>query len=171
MKYITSLLFVATILSCISQDEEIESAVPKQPKRAEAFLAGWKAGIKSITYTNQLQELLIESKLSTNWLPMSISYPNGDGTSTPQQKEIGVVMSNRYARVIVYNQTNTMLLSSEVMKESTFLLRDKTEQAATNLFGRWTAITNLYGDRWWNNTTNFVIRTNIMPYIPNASFP
>ena len=96
--------------------------------------------------------LIILTIVSTNWLPMSVEVPTGHGTTTKVEKEIGILSSNRYAKVIADNKTNTMLLSSEPVLPKAMLVRDKeTWQLTTN----WIITVPPY---WTNrNITNYTI--------------
>lgn len=62
--------------------------------------------------------------LSTNWMPMTLQSPNGDGTCSAAQKEIGIVVSNRYAQVVADGRTNKILVSSSAMLPVELLIRD-----------------------------------------------
>lgn len=70
--------------------------------------------------------IILLTALSTNWLPMTLTAPNGDGTTYEAQKEIGIVVSNRYAQFVADGKTNKVLVSSEALPPKAFLIRDKT---------------------------------------------
>lgn len=85
--------------------------------------------------------------LSTNWLPMTLAVPNGDGTTSKNIHEIGIVVSNRYARVVADGTTNQILLSSQAMAPKSFLIRPQESQfCPTNAyiipFSQWIHFTN-----------------------------
>lgn len=82
--------------------------------------------------------------LSTNWLPMTLQSPNGDGTCSAAQKEIGIVVSNRYAQVVADGRTNKILVSSSAMLPVELLIRDVPQMR--------TMMTNIYfqGYMWTN---------------------
>lgn len=62
--------------------------------------------------------------LSTNWLPITLQAPIGDGSNHELKKEIGIIVSNRYAQVVADNKTNRILISSQAVPPKAFLIRD-----------------------------------------------
>jgi hypothetical protein len=69
--------------------------------------------------------IVILTVLSTNWLPMTVQAPNGDGTVKELQKEIGITMMNRYADVVADGITNKILLLSFPLYGDSFQMRDR----------------------------------------------
>lgn len=80
--------------------------------------------------------VILFTVLATNWLPITVQQPNGDGSTKPVNKEVGILVSNQMARVVTGKTTNTILVSSEVVPPKEFLLRDQpqyiTLHSATN---------------------------------------
>jgi hypothetical protein len=110
--------------------------------------------------TNSITILIL---LQTNWLPMSISQPVGDGSVAQSPHEIGITLSNRYATVIADNRTNKILLSSEVVKNSVIVRKRENGYYITNDMrfppAQHLIITNLT-DYPWYRLQNGVILTN-----------
>ena len=94
--------------------------------------------------------------LSTNWLPMTLQSPNGDGTCSAVQKEVGIVVSNRYAQVVADGSTNKILVSSSAMLPVKLLIRDQqkyitvTSMMLTNTQG-WVIPTPQHFPKFWTN--------------------
>lgn len=71
--------------------------------------------------------IVFSTVLATNWLPITIEKPTGAGGVAREQKEIGIIVSNRYATFEAEGPagiTNRVLTSSTVHMPPQMLLRE-----------------------------------------------
>lgn len=73
--------------------------------------------------------VLLLTVIATNWLPLTVQSPNGDGTTSPKNVQIGILISNRFARVVADGKTNQILVSSEAQPPRLFLLREQPRES------------------------------------------
>lgn len=66
-----------------------------------------------VTYISRTPSAVI-TVLETNWLPITVKEPLGNGTMRDVSKELGVIVSNRIMTVYADGLTNKFTLSSKV---------------------------------------------------------
>lgn len=54
------------------------------------------------------------SVLTTNWLPITIDRPRGDGTMEQVRKEVGIVIYSEYATFVAGGRTNRVLVEQRI---------------------------------------------------------
>lgn len=145
----------AVIVSILLAKHVTERAMAQN---LEAYTNRFLVASGVYVYTNHPPpNIILLTALSTNWLPMTLQSPNGDGTCSLVQKEVGIIVSNRYAQVVADGRTNKILVSSSAMLPVELLIRDRPQSmmVMTNIMQR--------GIEWIVPIPQLQTRTN--PYI------
>jgi len=124
--------------------------------------------INSIIVSNSLKQLTIFSVLVTNWATVTLTTPKIDPKDNQPSREsinreIGVISSNKIARVIVDTKTNDILISSEIISIDKSLVRDITNNKSTFYFTN--DIVNFYYPKYKDatNLNNNTLKSSIIP--------
>lgn len=105
--------------------------------------------------------LLFATVLATNWLPITIDKPNGDGTTRKENWEVGVIVSNRFAVFKADGLTNRVLVSSGIQMPEKSLVREVIPAyfVATNA---WRPIWDFRVNPQWEIITNSSARSRTL---------